>query len=112
MKNLVAVLLLSISGVGIAESYVSYVNITGIRAFEQSHGQFHTLLVVNEKQYLVDNPIAGVPCHLWVDNQTVFELALDALVDEHPVEISYQARGDKDKACYVHALKSMDNPDL
>lgn len=112
MKNLLAVLLLSFSGSLVAESYVSYVNITGIRAFEQSRGQLHTLLIVNEEQYLVNNPDAGVPCHLWVDNRTVFNLALAALVNEHPVEISYQARGDKDKACYVHALKSMDNPDL
>ncbi|MCY4043987.1 MAG: hypothetical protein OXE99_02770 [Cellvibrionales bacterium] len=112
MKNVLAVWLLLMSGFLSAESYVSYVNITGIRAFEQNNGQLHTLLIANDMQYLVNNPDAGVPCHLWVDNKTVFDLALSALIHGHPVEISYQARGDKDKACYVHALKSMDNPDL
>ncbi|MCY4043693.1 MAG: cadherin repeat domain-containing protein [Cellvibrionales bacterium] len=76
-----------------------------VRAYEKPRGDFHALIQLWAGRTGGRNPDANdTPCEIWTKNKMVFNQALEALVNNHPVEVTYSGRGDKDSACQVAFL--------
>lgn len=73
-----------------------------VRAYEKPQGDFHALIQLWAGRTGGRNPDANdTPCEIWTKNKLVFNQAVEALVSNHPVEVTYSGRGDKDSACQV-----------
>ncbi|MCY4043694.1 MAG: cadherin repeat domain-containing protein [Cellvibrionales bacterium] len=76
-----------------------------VRVYEKPRGDFHALIQLWAGRTGGRNPDANdTPCEIWTKNKGVFNQALEALISDHPVEVTYSGRGDKDTACQVAFL--------
>ena len=106
MKALLFSLMLVVGGLGFAaQQEADRQLISLVRAYEKPRGDFHALIQLWAGRTGGRNPDANdAPCEIWTKNKVVFNQALEALVNNQPVEVTYSGRGDKDSACQVAFL--------
>ncbi len=112
MKNLVHIVILSLSVAFAGSVYSDPSEITGVyitkmRAYEQASGRLHSLIILDNDRMLGVNPTTSDHfhnCQFWADTKTVYLAALQAIEEGHEVDITYVARGDEFLSCQIHSL--------
>lgn len=106
MKTLLTPLVLATSvWVQAAERTDNQRTVNQIRAYEKTNGAYHALIQLPTGRLSGLNPDANFsPCQIWTKNKLVFKQALEALVEQRPIDLTYSGRGDKDSACRIAFL--------
>lgn len=107
MKTLLTPLVLAAAiFVQAAERTDNQQTVNQIRAYEKSNGTYHALIQLPSGRLSGVNPDANLsPCQIWTKNKLVFKQALDALIEQRPLDLTYSGRGDKDSACQIALLR-------